>query len=69
MRLTAPVTMVAAADDPATAGSARRNLDWQLLAEHVDLHELTGGGHYFLRTRPAEAAQAVLHATAVPACS
>ena len=38
----------------------RRYRDWQLLAEHVDLHELPDGGHYFLRTRPAEAAQAVL---------
>ena len=39
--------------------------DWQLLAEHVELHELADGGHYFLRTRPAEAAQAVLRAAAL----
>ena len=69
VRLSAPVTVVAAADDPATAESARRHRDWQLLAEHVDLHEITGGGHYFLRTRPAEAAQAVLRAAAVLARS
>ena len=41
-------------------GSAYGTGDWELLAEHVDLHELADGGHYFLRTRPAEAAQAVL---------
>jgi pimeloyl-ACP methyl ester carboxylesterase len=59
-RLSAPVTVVVAADDPATAGFRARHRDWELLAEHVELHELTGGGHYFLRTRPAETAHAVL---------
>ena len=63
VRLSAPVTVVVAADDPYTAGFADRYGDWQIVAEHVDLHELSGGGHYFLRTRPAEAAQAVLRAT------
>jgi hypothetical protein len=52
-----------AAHDPHTAGYPDRHRDWQLLAEHVDLHELADGGHYFLRTRPAEAAQVVLGAT------
>ena len=54
--------MVVAADDPSTADFAQRHRDWRLLADQVDLHELADGGHYFLRTRPAEAAQAVLHA-------
>jgi hypothetical protein len=31
-----------------------------LLAQQVELHELTDGGHYFPRTRPADAGQAVL---------
>jgi surfactin synthase thioesterase subunit len=61
-KLSAPVTVVVAADDPSTAGFPRRCHDWRLLAESVDLHELADGGHYFLRTRPAEAAQAVLRA-------
>lgn len=61
-RLAAPVTVVVAADDPVTAQYQRRHRDWQALAEHVDLHELADGGHYFLRTRPAEAAHAVLAA-------
>ncbi|MEU9760534.1 amino acid adenylation domain-containing protein [Streptomyces sp. NPDC047987] len=61
-KLSAPVTVVVAADDPSTAQYPRRYRDWQLLAEQVDLHELADGGHYFLRTRPAEAAKAVLHA-------
>ena len=61
-KLSAPVTVVVAADDPSTAEFPQRHRDWQLLAEHVDLHELADGGHYFLRTRPTEAAQAVLRA-------
>ena len=59
-KLSAPVTVVVAADDPVTADHPDRHRDWQLLAEHVDLLELAGGGHYFLRTRPADAALAVL---------
>jgi len=59
-KLSAPVTVVVAADDPNTAAYPRRYQDWQLLADHVTLHELAGGGHYFLRTRPADAALAVL---------
>jgi amino acid adenylation domain-containing protein len=62
VRLSAPVTVVVAADDPVTAQSGARHRDWQLLAKHVDLHELPDGGHYFLRTRPDQAAQAVLRA-------
>jgi amino acid adenylation domain-containing protein len=63
VRLSAPVTVVVAADDPATAGFEIRHRDWRLAAAQVDLHELPCGGHYFLRTRPTEAAQAVLRAS------
>jgi amino acid adenylation domain-containing protein len=59
-RLSAPVTVVIAVDDPVTADFQVRHRDWELLAEHVELHELADGGHYFPRTRPADAAQAVL---------
>jgi amino acid adenylation domain-containing protein len=59
-RLSAPVTVVVAADDPTTAGFRARHRDWELIAEHVELYELADGGHYFPRTRPAEAGQAVL---------
>ena len=62
MKLSAPITVVVAADDPITSVLPPRHRDWELLAEHVDLHELTDGGHYFVRTRPAQAAQAVLYA-------
>ncbi|MFF2810098.1 amino acid adenylation domain-containing protein [Streptomyces sp. NPDC058000] len=65
-RLTAPLTVVAADDDPSTADAAHRHLDWQLLAEHVDLHRLPDGGHFFPRTRPAETAQTVLSAVPLP---
>jgi pimeloyl-ACP methyl ester carboxylesterase len=61
-KLSVPVTVVVAADDPITSAFQRRHRDWELLAEHVDLHELSDGGHYFVRTQPAEAAQAVLGA-------
>jgi len=60
--LAAPVTVVVAADDPSTAEYPRRHREWLALAEHVDLHELPDGGHYFPRTRPAETARAVLRA-------
>jgi surfactin synthase thioesterase subunit len=62
-KLSAPVTVVVAADDPATADAGSRHFDWRRLAEHVELHELADGGHYFLRTRPTEAAQAVWRAS------
>ena len=62
VKLSAPVTVVLAADDPHTAGFPGRHRAWQFLADHVDLHELADGGHYFPRTRPAEAAGAVRQA-------
>ncbi|MEV4339896.1 amino acid adenylation domain-containing protein [Streptomyces sp. NPDC049590] len=68
VRLSAPVTVVVAADDPHTAGYAERHRDWRLLADRVELHELPDGGHYFPRTRPDGAARAVLTA-AVPLAS
>ena len=60
--LSAPVTVVVAADDPSAAEFRDRHRDWQVLAEQVDLYELADGGHYFVRTRPTEAAKAVLRA-------
>jgi amino acid adenylation domain-containing protein len=69
VKLAAPVTVVVAADDANTAEFRDRWRDWELLAEQVDLHELADGGHYFLRTRPAEAARAVLGATELLASS
>ncbi|HEX4247604.1 MAG TPA: amino acid adenylation domain-containing protein [Pseudonocardia sp.] len=60
--LVVPVTVVVAADDPSTAEYPGRHREWLRLAEHVDLHELPDGGHYFPRTRPAETARAVLRA-------
>lgn len=62
-KLSAPVTVVVAADDPSSAAYSRQYRDWQLVTDHVDLHELADGGHYFLRTRPTEAALAVLRST------
>lgn len=61
--LSAPVTVVVAADDPSTAGFGDHYQDWGLFAEHVELSELANGGHHFIRTRPDESAQTVLHAT------
>jgi amino acid adenylation domain-containing protein len=59
--LPVPVTVVLAADDPSTAGSAHH--EWQVVAEHVDLELLPDGGHHFLRTRPHAAAEVVHRAT------
>jgi len=56
---------VVAADDPTTAGFRARHREWELLAEHVELHELPDGGHYFPRTRPADAGQAVMQSAAI----
>ena len=69
VKLSMPVTVVVAGDDPSTADYPRRYGDWQLLAQHVDLHELADGGHYFLRTRPTETARAVLYAAALTAAA
>ncbi|OLL74406.1 non-ribosomal peptide synthetase [Pseudonocardia sp. Ae168_Ps1] len=60
----APVTVVVAADDPSTTGYPDLYDGWAALAGPVELVELPGGGHHFLRTRPADAARAV---TAHPA--
>jgi amino acid adenylation domain-containing protein len=68
-KLAVPVTVVVAADDPATAQYASRYRQWQLLADHVDLCELPDGGHYFPRTRPAATARAVLRAAGLLASS
>ena len=59
-KLLAPITVVVAADDSNTAEFLSQHQSWQLLAAQVDLYQLADGGHYFLRTRPAEAVQAVL---------
>ncbi|MFI9387077.1 amino acid adenylation domain-containing protein [Kutzneria sp. NPDC052558] len=55
-KLAAPVTALVAQDDSATAG----RVDWDLLADEVTVRELSDGGHYFLRTRPEAAAEAVV---------
>jgi surfactin synthase thioesterase subunit len=68
-RLSAPVSVVVTSDDPATAGYQKRYLEWEQLAEHVDLCELAPGGHYFLRTRPDDVARVVLQAAQVLASS
>jgi len=69
MRLSAPVTVVVAADDPITSAFQRRHRDWELLVEQVELHEIPDGGHYFVRTKPTQAAQAVLSAAKLVAYS
>ncbi|MER0243133.1 amino acid adenylation domain-containing protein [Streptomyces sp. HSW2009] len=59
-KLAAPLSVVVADDDPITAQAAGQVDDWGLLADRVELHRLADGGHYFPRTRPADAARAVL---------
>lgn len=62
-KLSSAVTVVVAADDLSTAQFEQRFQDWQLLADKVELHALVDGGHYFLRTRPSEAARPVRRIT------
>lgn len=66
-RLSTPVDVVVAADDPSTAGHARRHERWRLVAETVRLHEIAEGGHYFVRTRAADAAGTVVAALSATA--
>ncbi|MGW4488540.1 non-ribosomal peptide synthetase [Amycolatopsis sp. NPDC004368] len=61
-KLSTPVTVVAAEDDPITVDFRDRHGEWRLLAEHVDVWAIAAGGHYFPRTNPAETAQVVLRA-------
>lgn len=57
--VTTPTTVVAAKDDPITEGFADRAGAWELFTGPPRLRELTDGGHYFTRTRPAEVAALV----------
>ncbi|XVQ85644.1 non-ribosomal peptide synthetase [Microbispora siamensis] len=58
-RLATPLTVVAGAADPATAGHERNLGGWSLLARTVEIRELPGAGHHFPRTHPAETAALV----------
>lgn len=58
-RLDVPVEVVVARDDAATAAFAEEYGDWKAVSDRITLHELDEGGHYFVRTRPAETAALV----------
>jgi amino acid adenylation domain-containing protein len=68
-RLRASLDVVVAGDDPATAEPRRRGPSWGALADGVTVHELAEGGHYFIRTKPADVAALVRAARPVPAAS
>ena len=55
-RLPVPVDVIVADDDPSTAGYQARYRDWERAASVVAIRVLADGGHYFIRTRAAEAA-------------
>ncbi|WP_256914744.1 non-ribosomal peptide synthetase [Streptomyces hilarionis] len=57
--LEAPLTLVTAADDPATRGHEGALPAWRRIARTVELRELPDGGHHFFRTRPAQTAAVV----------
>ncbi|MET9554809.1 amino acid adenylation domain-containing protein [Streptomyces sp. NPDC006645] len=65
-RVSAPVDVVVARDDTATADAGRRHRAWLELCDEVTLHELDQGGHYFVGTRPALTAALVRAACAPP---
>ncbi|MFE9007773.1 amino acid adenylation domain-containing protein [Streptomyces sp. NPDC007875] len=58
-RLDAPVEVVVARDDAATAALTEEYGGWKAISDRITLHELAAGGHYFVRTRPAETAALV----------
>jgi amino acid adenylation domain-containing protein len=68
-RIDAPLDVVVARDDRTTLGYPERYGDWELVADHVELHELADGGHYFTGSRPAAAADLVRAACAEPLAS
>ncbi|MEW2615780.1 amino acid adenylation domain-containing protein [Streptomyces sp. NPDC047880] len=55
----APLTLVIAADDPATQGHEGDLPAWRGIARTVQVRELPDGGHHFFRTRPAQTAAVV----------
>ena len=58
-RLAAPITVVAAKDDPLTAEYPKAHRRWGLITDDLRLRELADGGHYFISTNaPAAAALA-----------
>ena len=57
--LGAPLTLVLAADDPATAGHEADLPAWRRLAGTVGVRVLPNGGHYFPRTRAVRTADEV----------
>jgi amino acid adenylation domain-containing protein len=66
-RLDAPIEAVVARDDATTALAAERYGDWKAVSDRVSLRELDQGGHYFVTTCPADAAEAVRAACATAA--
>ncbi len=55
-KMSFPLIMVAAKDDPLTPDYSGLYVGWGQICESVNLAELADGGHYFCRTRPAETA-------------
>ncbi|MFF0388256.1 amino acid adenylation domain-containing protein [Kitasatospora sp. NPDC004615] len=60
--LRAPLTFVVAQDDQTTVEYPQYHQDWKLVAPDLRLCELDSGGHYFIRTRAADAARIVREA-------
>ncbi|TQF02714.1 amino acid adenylation domain-containing protein [Kitasatospora acidiphila] len=61
-RVNGPVELVLARDDASTARFEQGYGEWKALCDEVNVHQLAQGGHYFIGTRPAEAAGLVLSA-------
>ena len=63
-RISAPLTVVFADGDADRSEGLAGYRRWEVVAEQVDHHEISGGGHYFLATHAAEAAAVVRRVTA-----
>ncbi|MFF3174660.1 amino acid adenylation domain-containing protein [Streptomyces sp. NPDC057900] len=70
-RIATGIDVVVPAEDPGPPGAARRDhvADWRYLSDTVELCELPAPGAHFLRTRAADAAEAVTAALSRPAPS
>jgi surfactin synthase thioesterase subunit len=62
MRVRAPILNVVAKDDLLTRGYRRKYQNWRLFCDHVQLRVLPDGGHYFIKSRPGDAAEVILEA-------
>ncbi|WP_315833534.1 non-ribosomal peptide synthetase [Bradyrhizobium prioriisuperbiae] len=61
-KVKSPILAVVTRDDPLTRSYRKRHENWRMFSDRVGLVVLKNGGHYFIKTRPKEAADIVVRA-------